>query len=728
MHEDIELRCAPDDSEGLRAEIRRRDRIIRVLMDRAQRHLAGAQSDFNLLQTTFMLEEQVRNRTRELQETLDALGNAKREAEAARYRLSEAIGAISEGFALYDPEDRLIVCNDAFRELWGFRSNPIGREFRDLLSEATERVKPSESGWFARRMQNHSTGTGTAEYRLKDGRILQIRERKTPDGFSVGLYADITELADAQAANAARQQLVDILDFLPDATFAVDQQKKVIAWNRAIERMTGIRKEEIVGKGDYAYGVPFYGEPRPTLLDLIDAPADDIVARYSNVRREGNTLYGEDFVQAAFSGRGAYLGRMASPLLDREGNQVGAIESLRDITAAKQAEADLQSLQEQLRQAAKMEAIGRLGGGIAHDFNNQLTIVQGYCKLLLSKSPCAVGDCGKEVKEILKAAERSAQLTQQLLAFGRKQMLHTEVLDLEEVLTTLRGPLGRMIGEDIEVHVKVAHDLWNVKTDRNQLEQAIINLAINARDAMPTGGALTIEASNAVLDREYVLRHMEASEGEHVCLSVSDTGTGMDEHTRSRVFEPFFTTKPVGVGTGLGLAIVYGFVKQSQGHIELTSEPGQGSCFSLYFPRALDVSVASEAPAETAVSAGTETILVVEDQEALRELTAHILENSGYRVLQAADGPSAIALNRETATIDLALCDVIMPGLSGPDTARQLKLDRPGLKIIYTTGYAERAVLSGLEPGTQVLPKPFTPEALFKVVRHLLDHDVKMAA
>jgi PAS domain S-box-containing protein len=724
MNDHLDIRCDPGDPAGLAEEIRRRDKIIRALMNRVQCSLDSPHSDFNLLQTTFLLEEEVNHRTRELEQALAALHEAKREAEGARHRLDDAISAVPEGFAIFSPEDKLVLCNDAYRKLWGFGPDILGRPFAELLGDVIEREAISDPLPFEERTRTHQEAKGTIQYRLSDGRIVQIRERRTQDGYIVGLYTDITELAEAQATNAARQQLLDILDFLPDATFAVDQQRRVIAWNRAIEEMTGVAKEEMIGQGDHAYGVPFYGDRKPTLLDYLNTENPELAARYENLRREGNTLYGEDFAQPVFGGRGAYLGRMASPLLDGQGRQVGAVESLRDITAAKRAEADMQSLQEQLRQAAKMEAIGRLAGGVAHDFNNQLTIVLGYCKLILKRHPPETSGCGRDVQEILRAAERSAQLTSQLLAFSRKQVLHTEVLDLEEVLTRLRDPLSRMIGEEIRIQVQVAPDLWKVKTDRNQLEQAIINLAINARDAMPGGGQLTLQAENVALDSEYVLRHMGAAEGKHVCLTVTDTGIGMDEHTKKRIFEPFFTTKPVGVGTGLGLAIVYGFVRQSQGHVEVISQPGQGASFKLYFPQATEAFLATEAAPSATTPTGSETVLIVEDQEALRALTAHILKSSGYHVLQAAEGQSAIALNREYASkIDLVLCDVVMPGMSGPEVVVQLKRDRPGVKVIYTTGYADRAAFVPDEPGTHVLSKPFSPESLFRLVRQVLDED-----
>ncbi len=557
---------------------------------------------------------------------------------------------------------------------------------------------------------------------------------RDPEGRIIGAVEtleDITErkLAEEEA-RAARQRLLDMIDFLPDATFVVDQNKKVIAWNRAIEEMTGIRKEEIIGKGDYAYAVPFYGERVPMLIDLLGTGDSGHTLKYDNFSNKGDTLFGERFFPAVFDGRGAYLWGKASPLLDSGGNQVGAIESLRDLSDRKQALEDLLQMQEQLRQAAKMEAVGRLAGGIAHDFNNQLTIVQGYCNLLLDKLPHKHSG-RKLVREVLRAAERSTKLTGHLLAFGRKQMLNPELLDLNKVLTDLLDPLRRMIREDIQVEIQVAPELWQVEADRNQLEQAIINLAINARDAMPGGGRLTIQVRNAVLDGKYVLRHMGTSAGPHVCLSVSDTGIGMDEATQQRIFEPFFTTKPTGKGTGLGLAMVYGFVNQSGGHMDVISEAGRGACFNIYFPRAAGVSVAEELVSQSPPSAGRETILVIEDEEALRELVVHILKSRGYNVLQAADGRLAISINRQYASsIDLVLCDVVMPGMSGPDVIKQMRSDRPGLRVLYVTGYAESDLLDCCETEctTRILLKPYSPDTLFRAVRQMLDDEIKQCA
>ncbi|HUO60460.1 MAG TPA: ATP-binding protein [Candidatus Acidoferrales bacterium] len=728
MNDEFDIRCDPNDLAGLLAEIKRRDKIIAALMNRVQSDMNSSQTDFSLLQSTFVLEEEVRRRTGELQRALDALTAAKREAEGARQLLFEAISAIPEGITLCDPDDKLVFCNQAAMALWELADLKLpeimGRSFAELLDEAARRMGPEDRRWLARCLEEHKLANGTNQERLPDGRIVQIRERKTPDGYTVGICSDITQLTELQAAEAARRQLLDLIDFLPDGTFAIDEQGKVIAWNRAMEDITGIAKEYIVGQGGYAYAKAIYGERRPTLLDVLHQDNPDVTVRYENYYRKGSIVRGEVFLKAAFGGRGAHCDVIAAPLLNREGKQVGAIECLRDITDRKRAEADLHGLQEQLHQAAKMEAVGRLAGGIAHDFNNQLTIVQSYCKLLLAHLPSDSSDSKRQIGEIFRAAERSAQLTRQLLAFGRKQTLHPEVLALKDVLPLLSDPLARIIGEQVRMKMDVGDDLWNVKVDRNQLEQAIINLAVNARDAMPGGGTLSIEVHNVVLDPEDALRHLGAHENDYVCLSIRDTGTGIDEASRARIFEPFFTTKPMGVGTGLGLSLVYGFVKQSGGWVDVTSKVGQGSCFSLYFPKATDTVASSSivAPKDPSPEAGTETILVIEDQEALRELTSHILESGGYHVLQAEDGYAALEISRNCdRNIDLVLSDVVMPGMSGPEVVKELRRRRPELKAILVTGHAEESVVGASDLNAQIMTKPFTPESLFRTVRQVLD-------
>jgi len=374
----------------------------------------------------------------------------------------------------------------------------------------------------------------------------------------------------------------------------------------------------------------------------------------------------------------------------------------------KRAEQALRRSEEQLRQAQKMEAVGRLAGGIAHDFNNLLTVITSYGDLLLED--LAPDDSRRDdVDQIRKAAEGAAALTRQLLAFSRQQVLEPKVVDLRAVLAGTEKLLRRLIGADVHLAMPLAPDLGAVKADPGQLEQIIINLAVNARDAMPGGGRLTIEAANMVV---------EARPGRYVMLAVSDTGIGMDEQTKARVFEPFFTTKETGKGTGLGLATVYGIVKQAGGFITVDSEPGRGTTFKVYLPRVdepVAPAIARPAPAEP--RRGTETVLVAEDAPSVRLVTRQVLERYGYTVLEAPTGDIALRLAaKHHGPIHLLLTDVVMPGLSGRQLAGQLSLLRSEMKVLYVSGYADT-----VEPGAAYLQKPFAPEALARRVRDVLD-------
>jgi signal transduction histidine kinase/CheY-like chemotaxis protein len=388
------------------------------------------------------------------------------------------------------------------------------------------------------------------------------------------------------------------------------------------------------------------------------------------------------------------------------------------------------TLEQQYRQAQKMEAIGQLAGGVAHDFNNLLTAILGYAALLAEEF--AVGDPKRaDIEEIRKAGERAAGLTRQLLAFSRQQVMQSTILDLNGLTNNLANMLRRLIGEHIELNLSLSSDLGSVKADPGQLEQVIMNLAVNARDAMALGGRLTVETANIELDDAYGKSHGIApfSAGSFVMLAVSDTGIGMDEVTKRRIFEPFFTTKPRDQGTGLGLATVYGIVKQSGGYVWVYSEPGQGTTFKIYLPR-IDEPAAALSEADVSkevIDRGSETILLVEDEESVRVLSRILLERAGYLVLDAANPQEALAtISGYAEPIDLLLTDVMMPGESGPELFRHLIAARPETRVLYISGYADQAIVSRgvLEAGVPFLQKPFSAAGLARKVREVLDSDL----
>jgi signal transduction histidine kinase/CheY-like chemotaxis protein len=383
---------------------------------------------------------------------------------------------------------------------------------------------------------------------------------------------------------------------------------------------------------------------------------------------------------------------------------------------------DLRSTEEQLRQAQKMEAIGRLAGGVAHDFNNLLTAILGYATLLRSTDPSP--EQGEMIDQIEAASERAAALTRQLLAFGRRQIMAPKVLDPGSVIDGIAPLIERIIGEDIDFQTVTGSGTMRVRVDPMQLEQVLVNLIANARDAMPGGGRLTVEVAGVELDDGYVETHPEVTPGRYVMIAISDTGVGMTDEVRERIFEPFFTTRDGSGGTGLGLATVYGIVKQSGGNIHVYSEPGRGSVFKVYFPRVFDpaddIATSLEAPASLS---GTETILVAEDDPGVRAIAVISLSRAGYTVIEADSGATALDVAaRQSGSVDLLVTDVVMRGMSGLQLAKALSARRPGLRVLFVSGYTENAIVHHgvLDAEIAFLPKPFTPTALQAKVRDVL--------
>jgi two-component system cell cycle sensor histidine kinase/response regulator CckA len=411
------------------------------------------------------------------------------------------------------------------------------------------------------------------------------------------------------------------------------------------------------------------------------------------------------------------------PLADGQGQPLIGVMAV-DVTHQKKVEGELRIRDQQLQQAQKMEAIGQLAGGVAHDFNNLLTIILGYSAILAHEEEPPAPERQEMVSEIHRAAQRAADLTGQLLAFSRKQILAPRTLKLNDILRDTQKMLCRLIGEDIEIHLRLAEGLDLVLADPGQIEQIIMNLVVNARDAMPQGGELCVETANVELDENYASSHAEVTPGRYVMLAISDSGHGMDAATRNRIFEPFFTTKAPGKGTGLGLATVYGIVRQSGGHIWVYSEPGQGTTFKVYFP-------VTAAPAENDATAapvrglrGRETILLVEDDDAVRAIARSVLEMYGYTVLEAGEPTSAIRICKAHAgPIDALLTDVVMPRLNGKRLSELLLAERPGMKVLFMSGYTNDSIVRQgiLEAGIQFLQKPFTPAALAAKLRSVLN-------
>jgi PAS domain S-box-containing protein len=549
------------------------------------------------------------------------------------------------------------------------------------------------------------------EYRMMaaDGSVVWLRDIVSvvvEEGKPVKLRGIMVDVTEQRRLDAAMKQQAVLIEQSNEAIFVWDLDHGVIEWNLGCEKLYGYKRDEALGLFPY---------------DLLHSRFPDSVQDFREELSAAGSWNGE-LTQATAAGDELIVESRVQ-LIELNGRKV-VLQTSRDLTEMRRAEAALLASEEQLRQAQKLESIGILAGGLAHDFNNMLTAINGYSDLILRRT-AKDNPIRSYLEEIKKAGERSADLTRQLLAFSRRQILQPSLLDLNAVIDDTTSLLKRLIGADITIDTRLAADLWRIKADHGQLTQVLMNLMINARDAMPDGGSVTIETDNVELDEEYAGNTVGVMPGRYVMLAISDTGIGMDEETRSRVFEPFFTTKPVGRGTGLGLSTVYGIVKQSGGNVWVYSEPGRGSTFKVYLPQAAGEPEALHAGTERRqMHMGSEKILLVEDEDSVRRLAKQILETCGYEVYEASNGAAAFSeFEKEWAEIDLLVTDVVMPGMGGRELSEMARERRPDLKVLFTSGYTDDAVVRRgiLDEGHNFLQKPFTFDALARKVRTVLD-------
>jgi len=620
------------------------------------------------------------------------------EKEHGGFRISEAESRI-EFDAMLVAEDYDLVLSDF---------NILGFEGLQVLEAVRARAPHVPvvivTGTGSEEVAVEAMKQGAADYVIKTVKHIQ-RLPQTIHAVLDKKHLHI-EYEQARAALEAEHNLLRVLiDSIPDLIYVKDATSRYVLANAALARFLGVAApEEMVGKADIDY-----------------LPYEVAAQHYADeqaILQSGEPLINREEMVLNQAGNTRWLLTTKMPLRNREGQITGLIGLGRDIT-------DYKHIEAQLLQSQKMESVGRLASGIAHDFNNLLTVLTGYAELALDALP-PNEPSRADLIEIRTVSKRAAGLTHQLLAFASKQIIEPRVLNLNDLLLEIDQLLRPLVSEDIERVMQLSPDLWGIQADAVQIEQVVVNMAINARDAMPNGGKLVIETANIKLDHAYTRGQTGVITGDYVLLTISDTGTGMDAAVQAHLFEPFFTTKAQGRGTGLGLATSYGIIGQHGGHIRFQSETGHGTTFNIYLPRA-EATADSPAPTTTApeVSTGTETILLVEDEPAVRALAARVLRAQGYHVLEAADGVEALRVAKEFMgpTIHLLLTDVVMPQMGGRALAERLEALLPGIKTLFISGYTGGAIThrSEMEPRIDLLQKPFSPMALAQKVRAVLN-------
>jgi len=621
------------------------------------------------------------------------------------------INANPETCLLLDEKGTILIANETLSKRLGkSMEDLIGSCLYDLLPEDLARERRANIDKVFRtgsplRFEDEREGRAyeTFVYPIfdSDGRVKMV---------SI-LGVDITEHRQMEESiRRSEERFRELFNYAPVGYHEYDREGRITEVNQTELEMLGYSREEMLGRRVWEFVVEEISEK------MVRGKASGIIPVEGSFERKYKRKDGT-ILHVLITDRA---------LKDSEGRIIGIRTALQDISRLKEVEKEKESLQEQLRQSQKMEAIGRLAGGVAHDFNNLLTVIKGYAQLSLLglKEDSPLRDA---LKEIGGAADRASQLTRQLLAFSRRQIFEMKVLNINSIIKDLEKMVRRIIGEDIELVSILADDLGKVKTDPGQIEQVILNLVVNARDAMPEGGRLTIETKDVFLDEEYAKSHVAVTAGPYVMLSVSDTGCGMTPEVKEKIFEPFFTTKEKGKGTGLGLSTVYGIVKQSGGNIWVYSEPGQGSTFKIYLPRVEEEGEFQRVPIEKEIPKGSETILVIEDDDSVRKVAVRFLKRQGYVVFEAKRGEEALEIfKNHNGPIHLILVDVIMPGESGPQLIERIKENSWEFKVLYMSGYTDNAIVHHgvLKKGVEFIQKPFTLESLSRKVREVLDKKV----
>ena len=638
---------------------------------------------------------------------------------------SDLLETLPDATVAVDLDGTIVQVNSQAQELFGYdREELIGQKIEILVPDRYRGKHHHHREGFAQAPKTRRMGAELDLYgRRRNGSEFPVEISLSPVSTGKGalVLSAIRDISDrkriteelrraneelhrrsAEQIGEYRSRLALIIDSSEDAILSKDLNGIITSWNKGAERIYGYTPEEAVGK-------------HISILTPGDRP--DEVQKILQKIAEGESIEHYESVRLAKDGRRLDTSISVSPMRNAAGDIVGASVIARDITAQKRAEG-------QLRQAQKMEAIGRLAGGVAHDFNNILGIINACAEFLRDRIDPAA-EPSVYVENIRKAIGRGTSLTKQMLAFSRTSAIQPCVLDLNERLREISKLLRPLLGDDVEILIVPRSTSAVVEADPGQLDQIVVNLAVNARDAMPRGGKFILETGAVKFDQAFAEQQQAMAPGKYVMLAVSDTGSGMDEATVSRIFEPFFTTKDAGKGTGLGLATVYGIVKQSAGHIMVYSEPGQGTTFKIYLPSAEHkIGLASKPEVETVSPKrlGT-TILLVEDDEIMRSLTRKLLEEHGYAVVEADDGKTALEwLESHPGPIDLLLTDVVMRRMSGPELAERLAASRPTLKVVYMSGYTGELMANRevLKPGVTLLEKPFSRSALLKTIHEKL--------